>query len=877
MQLTKIFDALGGQRLENNLTVTALLTLVAVLGALTPLPWISFPAALLLLTVLPGGQIVRLVGLFAAWRETRSLVLSIASGVLLTPIFLHWASLLFGFNRPLVFATLVGLTLGLAWLNDLWPTTQPSPLRLCDTRRQYIFLALLLLILLAALIVPYIEGRTSAGVYPVEMADWFKHYGVSWSIRYTGVPPADIFFYGDPARGKLAYYYFFHLTAATLDLLHSGPSSIYFSFVLLTLTVAVTFVLVFYVLARQVLARISAALGSLLFVTVVGGLDLIPLIPYTMNRFKQQFPGMPLTLAAVIGTNHVDGWAPAPQLRLNALYVHYLWVPQHVAGLLAFCLSLYFFREVKNKPRLLAVAPLLLLAMLGHSAWIALVGLACLGLYALFDLARRWRSEGRQIWPVFGAYALVAVCFLLVALPLLREISGPDAPKSGLVFEIPLSGSWPVLTPFRVYFANHWWTRLLDLLIHYFFELGALLVCGLAGWRLFRRKEPGEPLLPLLTLAIAVGFVTISCLASGRAWTSMGFTLNNDLGIRAIMPAQAALAIFAGYFLDQLWRQRWGWSKVLLGGFIGVMLGLGFLAFSWEFWAMGVGKYLKPPRVNTAAYRALQAMPSVTEPLSVVKHRTHDDVSAYQLMYGDRSPGFFTVEAAVFHPDLTQVIYQFGLSRYAFLNRLPVWSYQMFKEMYADYVYVGPVDRSADLYPEKFENPTYYEKVYAEDEIAIYKLRGLPLDRPQAQFAPAGVQFMGHIVDQAPVYPLGFQATSPQALVTAWRLEQPVTQDYTVYIHFTDASGQVVGQADHQLWTWAKQAEGPTSTWEAKRTYLDIIPLPPEVLAAAGPLQIGIGLWVPETGEYLQAETAELSFDANHRLIIGTFEPGNNK
>jgi hypothetical protein len=288
---------------------------------------------------------------------------------------------------------------------------------------------------------------------------------------------------------------------------------------------------------------------------------------------------------------------------------------------------------------------------------------------------------------------------------------------------------------------------------------------------------------------------------------------------------------------------------------------------------MGGGKYLKPPRVDAATYQALQAMPLVTEPLSVVKHRTHDNASAYQLMLGDRSPGFFNVEAAVFHPDLRQVIYQFGLSRFAFLNRLPVWSYQMFKEMYADYVYVGPIDRGKELYPEKFENPTYYEKMYEADEIAIYKVRDLPLDQPQAHFAPAGIQFMGYIVDQVPVYPLGFQTTSPQALVTAWRLEQPLAQNYTVYIHFINAKGEVVGQADHQLWTWANQAEGPTSRWEAHRTYLDIIPLPPEVLATSVPLQIGMGLWVPETGEYLQAETTDLPFDVNHRLVIGTFAP----
>ena len=419
--------------------------------------------------------------------------MSAASGLLIVPIFLHWASLVFGFNRPVAFVTLALLTIGLAWLNDMRPVEQRPPLRLCDTRRQYILLSSLMLVLIAAILVPYIEGHTSAGVYPVEMADWFKHYGVSWSIRHTGLPPADIFFYGDPSRGKLAYYYFFHLTVATLDLLHGGEFSIYLSFVILALTAAVSFVLVFYLLARQVLTKTSAALWSLLFVTVVGGLDVIPMIPYSIERFKQQFPDTPLTVSALVGANHIDGWAPAPQLRLNAPYVHYLWVPQHVAGLLAFCLGLYFFRAVQFKTRLVAVAPFLLLAMLGHSAWIAMVGFVCLALYALFDLSQRWRAANKQtLGRVLGAYVLIAVCFLIIAIPLIRELISADAPKSGLVFEIPLAGSWPVLTPFKTYFSNTPWTRLLDLLIHYFFELGALLVCGLAGWWLFRRKERAE-------------------------------------------------------------------------------------------------------------------------------------------------------------------------------------------------------------------------------------------------------------------------------------------------------------------------------------------------------------------------------------------------
>lgn len=474
---------------------------------------------------------------------------------------------------------------------------------------------------------------------------------------------------------------------------------------------------------------------------------------------------------------------------------------------------------------------------------------------------------------LFGGYALIALGLLLISLPLLREMTGPDAPKSGLAFEVPLTGSWPLLTPFKTYFGSSLATRLLDLPVHYLFEMGAVLVCGLAGLWLFRRRRD-EPLLPFFGLTVLTGFAVISLVASGRSWVSLGFVLNNDLGMRAIMPAQATLALFAGYFaasLSTLALAR-GW-KVLLKSLMGVMMVLGVLAVLWEVWAMGGAKYLRPPRLDPPTYQALQAMPTVTEPLAVVKHRTHDNASAYQLMFADRSPGFFTVEAAVFHPDLTQVIYQFGLSRFAFLNRLPLWSYQMFREMYADYVYVGPDDRSADLYPEKFENPTYYENVYRQGDIAIYKVRDLPLHQQQARFVPAGIEFMGHIMDQSPVYPLGFQTDVPQALVTAWRLEQPVTQDFTVYIHFIDPAGQVIAQADHQLWTWAGEGEGPTSGWAAGRTYLDIIPLPPEVLAASTPLQIGIGLWVPQTGEYQQVEPVDLTLDAGQRLIIGTIEP----
>ncbi|NJN99309.1 MAG: hypothetical protein HC875_37045 [Anaerolineales bacterium] len=389
MQLTKVQKFLIARRLEGNVVNTALLMLLAALLALIPLPLLSFPAAWLFLLLLPGLQMARALGFYATWREGRTLILGTALGLLVAPLFIYWTSLLFGFTRLLVFIIPALLALGLAWLND-WRRLEPRPaLPLASSRRQYLVLGLLLLMLLVCLVIPYIEGHTSAGVYPVEMADWFKHYGVSWSLRHTGVPPADVFFYGDPNRGKLSYYYFFHLTTASLDLLHGGESAIYFSFVILTLTAAFSFVLVFYLLARQVLGVDRAALWSLLFVTLIGGLDVIPIIPHSLKRFNNLFPDTPLTFTALLSSlDHIDAWTPAPSLRLNPLFVQYLWVPQHVTGLLAFFLGLYCFREVRQRSRLMIAAPLILLAILGHSAWIAMIAFICLALYALIDLVR---------------------------------------------------------------------------------------------------------------------------------------------------------------------------------------------------------------------------------------------------------------------------------------------------------------------------------------------------------------------------------------------------------------------------------------------------------------------------------------------------------
>ncbi|PWH19223.1 MAG: hypothetical protein DDG58_05210 [Ardenticatenia bacterium] len=863
---------LGKLRWEH---LSVILLLIFACAGLTFVPSVvvSYPAAWALLVLLPGMQLTRWLGLYAGWREGRTLVLSAAAGLVITPSWLHWVGLGLGFNRWTVLGATVVLNLALGVLNVIFPAGVRRRGSLVENRKQRVAFAAMLLVLAVAVIIPYVEWHTEAGVYPVEMGDWFKHYGVAWSIRHTGVPPINVFF---NYQGTLVYYYFYHLMVATLNLLTGDISSIHLSFTIWVVLVAITFALLCYLLARRVFGQASVALWSLFCVISVGGLDVIPMLPHNQETLRRTMPEVLNSWLAYFPMQHVDDWSPANYLRLSTLYVNTIWVPQHVSGLVLLLLGLYWLREVPNQRRLLMVAPFLLLSILGHSVWIAMVILACLGIHALLQIGSACRQHKYDVALRIGsAYLIVALVLGVISLPLMREYLSPNAPNSGIAFEIPLTREWAWLSPFKSYFSDTPVTRLLDLLLHYFWELGVLLIGGIAGLWWFKKRVHSEVLLSLFWLLLLISFTAITFFASGRLWKAEGFLMNNDLGLRAIMPAQVVLALFTGYLLAH-WHEVSirRWLRRILSGLLVAFVGLGVLAFIWEVCAMGVSKYLKPPRIDAITYRAFQAMKTYTEPFSIVRHLVYDDnATLYQLTFAQRSPGVSLGEAVVLYSNTDNLLYQLGLRREALKNRLPIWSYQALRELRADYLYIGERTRKAGLYLEKFDNPTYYEKVYEEYPIAIYRVRKLPLERMQARFVPAGIRYMGYIIDEAPVYPLGFRTTSPKALVTAWWLEQPVQQDFTVYIHFLSPEGKVVAQADHQLWSWANQKECPTSQWQTGKLYLDIIPIPSEALQAGTPLRIGIGLWIPQNSEYQRIETTELPVDEYHRLIIGTLEP----
>ncbi len=877
-------------------------TVAAVLLTFVPFSAIAVAGGLILITILPGAQLVRWLGLYQRRWDFKTVTLSIALGMVTSPILIYWSSLLFGFSRGLlliVFSLYIIALAGWVGRSDNEPATE----RLADGR-TWLIAALLISFTALGVFLAYFELETANGFYPVQMEDWQKHYGVAFSLRYTGIPPTSVFFYGMFPDEKLVYYYFLHLNGVTLDLLQSGGPFLHNAFVTVIVLASLIFSSIFFLLAQTLFRSQKVALWSLAFATVIGGLDVIPIIYHTIQKYRQHFPDDPLSAGVFLPREHIDNWISALSLRMNTFFAYHIWVPQHLTGLTILCLACYLYLKVKERRKLLVIFPLLLFALLGHSTWIAALVSGCLFLFALIQIVITHRHRGfAAARTLFLGYAIIALAFVIIAAPFILSLVGPQAPKSGIAFEIPRLDGWSILHPFQATFGPVVWARLLDLPLHFFVEMGALLVTGLAGLVLFWRSErpldtkadqppsltppsplpPPHSLLPFWTLLLVIGTLTVSLLASGRGWAELGLIQNNDLGLRAMMPGQLVLALFAGYFmvrLSGLSLPRW-WRVGQIAG-LTLLIGLGVAYAGWEFISMGLAKYWDEPKLSTDMYQTLRAMPEVTHPqdkrFPVVQHRLHRDVSRFQLSLGGRPVGFSTGEAVVFHRNVHALALAHELSQQAFDNGLPVWSYQMFRNLGADYIFVGPAEREAMRHPEKYQHAQYFQQVYQQGDFEIYRLPPLPYkqNQPQARFDESTIGLEGYFIDTAPLYP-GEQATSPKGkdgkgLVTAWRLTRPTDKDYTVFIHLVDAEENIIAQADHQLWAWDVKQEGPTTTWTPELTHLDIVPLPEAALTAEEPLTIRLGLWLPDTGQQFPVETQSLAIDGAGRLIVGALD-----
>ncbi|RME72352.1 MAG: hypothetical protein D6784_13665, partial [Chloroflexi bacterium] len=562
---------------QNWLLQSTLLILTALL--LMNLPWfpVSVIGGVLLLILLPGMQIVRWLGLWTGWRHLYSVILSLAFGVSIVPLLIFWTGWLEGLSKISISLTLVLATTIGALFNHYFPLSSQKLPRGVKKIPPIVIGTSAIIVL--SIILAYLEPRTDAGSYPVEMGDWIKHHGVAWSLRETGIPPKNIFFAGPEPDSPLTYYYFTHLNVAALDWLSNNPININTAFIIIAILSAFSFIFSVHLLSQELFGPKAANL-TVLFVTLIGGGDIIP----TFHRLWQKYPDATWFNLILTSTEHIDNWTPTQNLRISVFITHFLWVPQHITALLIVILGLYIYRLEISSKRLIPILALLVAALPGHSIWLSLTVFPALLLYALYHLwITRYTAGWRPAIRLLNGYTLIAGGALLIILPFMLTLLKTAPGQAGITFNLPDHlNSWPLLSPFQGWFPNNVLAKLLDVLIHYFIEMGALLVAGLSGWWQFFRTHTSAKskpsLFPILTLFLVIGFGLITFFASGRAYADMGLILNNDLSLRAIMPAQLTLALFAGNYTAQLQYKK-NWLPTVI---IGSLMLIGLASALWE-------------------------------------------------------------------------------------------------------------------------------------------------------------------------------------------------------------------------------------------------------------------------------------------------------
>ncbi len=140
---------------------------------------------------------------------------------------------------------------------------------------------------------------------------------------------------------------------------------------------------------------------------------------------------------------------------------------------------------------------------------------------------------------------------------------------------------------------------------------------------------------------------------------------------------------------------------------------------------------------------------------------------------------------------------------------------------------------------------------------------------PYATFSEltlAGAQITSHIQT-----PQGEWFDKPEPyLETQWLVEAPPSpQAWTVFVHVTDAAGNTIAQADHELGLQVDRTVTPIDQWDpAKRIYVYAqMPEDWDELATHA-TALRIGLWNPNTGQHLAATANNRSIDEAGRLVI---------
>jgi len=397
------------------------------------------------------------------------------------------------------------------------------------------------------------------------LVDWAAHHQlflsvicqdqgarVNWtgSVVRTGVPPANPLYFFHHAEGLRQYYFWYVLCAAVVRLSHLPVRAVYmasdiwsgFALVALTGLYLQNFLHAGTRLRRQFLTAVCLLL--------VAGFDLLGVAWITFHLHK----GMPLDFA---------WWA---RDQITSWMDSLLWVPHHIAGLIACMLAFLLAWIAPEESRRQRTVRVLLIAAamasgFGLSIFVAFAFFLVMVAWGIWHLATRQGARPVAVLAISGMVAAVLLSPYLWELMhtpsylpgghlfalAVRQMIPPDGLLATAAFR-PLAAQHPALA---LNLAN-----LILLVPGYVLELGfyliVLLVFLVPAWR---GREPLTAAQRALVFLCVATFPIISFLRSA-------VLTSNDFGWRAALILQFPLLLLSAQAVDA-WTCRDGVSPAL--------------------------------------------------------------------------------------------------------------------------------------------------------------------------------------------------------------------------------------------------------------------------------------------------------------------------
>lgn len=139
------------------------------------------------------------------------------------------------------------------------------------------------------------------------------------------------------------------------------------------------------------------------------------------------------------------------------------------------------------------------------------------------------------------------------------------------------------------------------------------------------------------------------------------------------------------------------------------------------------------------------------------------------------------------------------------------------------------------------EQPLHTVTIHGVEYAWIYQVPPPVAHELDARFGPH-ISLRGYTVDTSAV-----QTTGVLSLTVQWQTDEPVSEQYMLFAHLLDASGQRVGQTDAP----PAGPDTPGTTWQPGRVYTWLHPVPVWGDLSPGDYQLALGLYDPRDSSRL--------------------------